>query len=154
MKPWDRKLCRPDSGYTVVELLIVLVVLAASAMVVGPLASASRDAIAVDVAAHRLAAALMDARAGSISESVPRAFILDPARRGYGSERDQTMQQLETGIALSAKGFAASDGARIRICFRPDGTATAGTITLRKRRSAVSIAVDWLSGAVRVRRLG
>jgi general secretion pathway protein H len=155
MRLEEHRVFRLDSGYTVVELLILLVVLAASAMIVGPRVSASRDAIAVDVAAQRLATALMKARASSISDSVPHEFVLEPARRGYRSEYERNLRQLERGISMSVSGFASdSDGARIRIRFKPDGTATSGKIFLSKSRSAVSIAVDWLSGAVRVRRLG
>ncbi len=155
MTPRAGKLFRADSGYSLVELLVVLVVLAASAMIVGPRVSASRDAITVDAAAYRLAAALVKTRAGSISDSMPHEFVLDPARRGYRAEHDRVLRQLEKGIAMSASGFASgSGGERIRIRFNPDGTATGGTIILRKSRTAVSIVVDWLSGAVQVRRLG
>lgn len=148
------RVCGADSGYSLVELLVVLVVLAASAMIVGPRVSTSRDAVTVDAAAYRLASALVKTRAGSISDSIPHEFVLDPARRGYRAEHERVLRQLEKGIAMSASGFASGSGERIRIRFNPDGTATGGTIILRKSRSAVSIAVDWLSGAVRVRRLG
>jgi general secretion pathway protein H len=149
------QICRRDAGFSVLELLILLVVLAAAAIIVGPRVSEGRNAIMVDAAGHRLAAALLRTRAGSISNSAPRDFVLDLERRRYGWNRQEALRQLETGIALSASGFSAEPGGRrLHIRFKPNGTATGGTIVLRKSRSAVSIAVDWLTGAVRVRRLG
>ncbi|WP_295557637.1 prepilin-type N-terminal cleavage/methylation domain-containing protein [uncultured Hyphomicrobium sp.] len=155
MKPGNDRLFATDAGYSILELLIVLVVIAASAAIVGPRVSASRDAVALDAAAYRLASALARTRAGSISSSLPRDFVLNPARRSYGADQDKALRQLEAGIAVSASGFATEPGSgRIRVRFKPDGTATGGAIVLRKSRSAVSIAVDWLTGTVRIRRMG
>lgn len=155
MRTCEIRTCREDAGYSIVELLVVLVVLAASAMIVGPRVSESRDAITVNAAGHRLAAALARTRAGSIADSAPRDFVLDLDKRGFGPDRNKTLKQLAPGIALTVSGFLSEPGGRrMRVRFMPDGRATGGAIILRKSKSAVSVAVDWLTGVVRVRRLG
>lgn len=151
----ESKIGGTDAGYTILEVLIVLVVLAASAAIVAPRVSASRDASVLEGAGARLAAAMAVARASSISGSSPRYFILDPARRAYGADREKPLKKLAPGIAMSASGFPSELGnARMHVRFNPDGTATGGAIILRKSRSAISISVDWLTGAVRIKRLG
>ncbi|MGE0022401.1 MAG: GspH/FimT family pseudopilin [Hyphomicrobium sp.] len=153
-----RQPTRPDAanaGFTVFELLVMLAVLAASAMIVAPRALATRDAIRVDAAAHALAALLVKARADSIARSTPSDVVLEPRLAGYMAHQHAAMRRIGSGIAMRTLGFAPeASGVRVRVRFRPDGTATGGTIVLRNARSAASIAVDWLTGAVRVRRFG
>jgi len=155
MMPQARRHDEANAGFTVLELLVLLAVLAASTVIVGPRALATRDAIRVDAAAHALAALLVKARADSISHSVPSEVVLDPRLGGYMARQHTAMRRLDKTIAMRTSGFASdAPGGRVRVRFKPDGTATGGTIVLRNARSAASIAVDWLTGAVRVKRLG
>jgi general secretion pathway protein H len=153
MMPDSSKRCRADSGFSVLELLVVLAVLAVSAAVVAPRVSASLTASNLDVAAHRIAAAMIRTRSVSLRDAEPRDFSLDFERRSYQADPRQKANVVDPGVALSARGFDRSlGGNRVLVRFRPDGTASGGVLVLRKGRYAAEIDVDWLTGEVRVRR--
>jgi general secretion pathway protein H len=139
-----------SAGFTLFEMLIVLVVLGLVLLIVverGPLHSAGLSARA---AAGELAQALRLARSQAIAGNERVALSLDAAghvwRVGSGPLRPLPA---ELGVVmLTAAG--ARVGTAGTIVFAPDGSSSGGRIELVRGDERLAVRVDWLTGGVRV----
>ncbi|HXZ02413.1 MAG TPA: GspH/FimT family pseudopilin [Stellaceae bacterium] len=133
------------SGFTLVEMLVVLVVLALVAALVPPLLAGGRDRLELAATTREIAAALRETRSLAIREGRSEAFVLDGAglfRAGAGPVR-----RLPAGLLLSITGVA--DGrARAAIRFFADGSSTGGHLILLRGERRSDVTVDWLTGRV------
>jgi general secretion pathway protein H len=146
---------RRDSGFSVLELLIALSIVTISAALVLPRVSTAREAMRVEVAASKLAAALVRTRADSIGRAEDRELVIDLPARTYSAHRVQTATALDRRISISVRGLIVDGGGnRVSVRFRPDGSASGGAIVLKGGGRAATITVDWLTGNVRVLRAG
>jgi general secretion pathway protein H len=130
---------RAAAGFTLVEMLVVLTVLALAlglVMTHGPVRS---QRLELDAAARRIAGALRLARSRAIAEERTVVFALD--RGGYSLDRDAPTMW-SAGVA--------PEGNR-RVVFTPDGGSSGARIVLRDGERVVAISVDWLTGRVVVR---
>ena len=140
---------RKDGGFTLVEMMVVMAVIA--------IATAAVPALLAGVSGARLRAVaddmigrLRDTRQQAILHGTPTDLILDPVRRAYRMSTDSQIRALPAAVDRLeiAPGLVGPDGvARIR--FFADGSATAGLVRLRSGGRSVGIAIDWLTGRVR-----
>ncbi len=141
-----------EHGFTLLELLVVLGILALALALVAPSLNAARLGIAVRSAGYELAAHLRSARAAARETNVERALTIDIEGRRYWAEGVVAPRQLPRGIAIDltvpASERIAANAARIR--FFPDGSASGARVVLDDGRSATAIRVDWLTGDVRL----
>lgn len=143
---------RRSAGYTVIELLVVLAILAAVAGLVAP--SFVRPAGNQDLMAATidLAASLRLARAAARAGNAEQALVIDLAARRYWAAGVVPPRAISPALDLVVD---VPDGERLpgaagRLRFFADGSASGGTIGLRRGNHAASIVVDWLNGDVRV----
>jgi general secretion pathway protein H len=130
---------RASAGFTLIEMLVVLAVLALVLGLVithGPVRS---HRLELDAAARRVAGALRLARSRAIAEERTIVFALDVG--GYRLDRD---------APTTWSSDVSSEGNR-RVVFTPDGGSSGARIVLRDGDRAVAIGVDWLTGRVVVR---
>jgi general secretion pathway protein H len=130
-----------DAGFTLLEVLVVIAVLALVAGVVltrGPPRSARQE---VGAATSILSGALRSTRAQAIATDRPVAFSLDAAHRAWRIG-DAAPRTLPGGVAVAG-------GA---IVFTPDGSSSGGRIDLASGTIRAAIGVDWLTGRVSVGR--
>jgi general secretion pathway protein H len=130
---------RASAGFTVIEMVVVLAVLALALGLVithGPVRS---QRLELDAAARRVAGALRLARSRAIAEERTVVFSLDA--RGYHLDRD---------APTTWSGDVSSEGNRV-VVFTPDGGSSGARIVLREGERAVAIGVDWLTARVVVR---
>jgi general secretion pathway protein H len=116
-----------DAGFTLIEMIVVLVILAVMAGLVvarGPMHSATLD---LRVAAENVARAMRAAQARAIATDRSVQFTLDAARHAYRIN-------------------APPGGIR----FAPDGSSTGGEIELVSGSRHIRIMVSWLTGRVSV----
>jgi general secretion pathway protein H len=140
-----------DGGFTLIEMIVVLVVLGLVAGLVlarGPLRSAAVD---LRAATSAVAEGLRGARGQAIATNRPVVFRVDVAAHLFAVD-DAPPRRLPDSLGLSvttiAKAVAGRDVAGI--VFAPDGSSSGGRVdlTLGVRHARVDVA--WLTGRVTV----
>ena len=135
------------NGFTLLEMIVVLVVLGlAVGLVAGHGPPRNRAAQADNVAAE-LARALREARGRAIAGDRTVLVALDLARPAIAVDGGRA-RPLPPGIGLAMPGQAGRIGG---ILFDADGSASGGRIELWDATRRMAIAVNWLTGRVQVR---
>ncbi len=135
------------SGFTLLEILVVLVILGLALGIVANRGPARSPALDARGAAGQVARAMRLARSQAIAGNRPVAFTLDVARRAFrvGAGPWQALPP-ELGLGL----VATADTAPGTIVFDPEGGASGGRVRISTGQAALSVGVDWLSGRVMV----
>jgi general secretion pathway protein H len=153
--PTNRSGARRNRGVSLLELVVVISLIAiASAMAAGLMAS-GLPGQQLRGASRELAAQLRFARAQAIVTGQAQRFELDATTREWrGPKRRQGAlpKKIEV-IALGARDEQAEAGVAVYRFF-PDGSSTGGNIRLRRGTAQWRLDIDWLTGAVTVRRGG
>jgi general secretion pathway protein H len=134
----DRWQNRSALGFTLIEIIVVLVILGLILGIVvarGPLHSRRLD---LDGAARQLAGALRLARSQAIAQN--RTVSVLVAADAYRLD-NQAAQALPVGVNLTGNSA---------IAFAPDGSSSGGVLELRSGDRQVDVGVEWLTGRVRV----
>lgn len=140
----------PEAGFTLLELLVVMAVLGLMlALVPGRLAGGDR--IGGAEVARGIEAGLRLARSEAMAGGARVDFVVDMARRSYGSGAEAPRPipdgiDVETATALSP-GLGKSS---VAIAFHPNGSSSGGLITLSDGTGRREVRVDWLTGRVSV----
>ena len=138
-----------EAGFTLVELLVVLALLAMAYGLAVPALNRVIGAGDQQVAVRELAAALRQARSDAVVGAREVRFVIDTGAGVYGA--DPAVRPLPRGIAIVAA-VPATHRLSPRLAaidFFPDGASTGGRITLSTSGGgSADVAVDWLSGRV------
>jgi len=140
-----------QTGFTLVELLVTMVIMVAVFSVAIPQYSRSMDSLELRKSTQEIAAYLRQARNASITESRTVLLVVDAEEHAIRQGDAEPAYQWASNIDVE---FAANriDGANTDnvIQFRPDGTATDRTLIVSTQRRQYEIEVDWLTGRVKV----
>lgn len=141
----------PGRGFTLVELLVVLVVLGMALTLVVPRFAAGSPALAVRSAGQSLVAGLQLARNRAITGNRAVAFRLDPAARAF--EVDGRRRVLPDGVRLSRPDLEDEDRAEaaFEVRFFPDGSSSGARIGVARGGRRLLIEIDWLTGTIEAR---
>jgi prepilin-type N-terminal cleavage/methylation domain-containing protein len=135
-------------GFTLLELLVVLALLAITATAAVPAFLAERERGAERDAAMSLATALTRVRDGARASGAAATLVLAPAdARVWLVWRDSTLVErlpMAPGVALGA-----APSERIECRFDPSGTATPFAVTVQGRVS-IPVRVDEWTGAITI----
>lgn len=135
---------RGDDGYTLLELLVVILILALLATATPRLLAP--DGPELQAASRDLASALRGARASAVRQGAPVRVTL--SEHGYASEAGE--RQLPAGMTLrlskTAPDLLGLQGRDLR--FFADGSATGGEMVLSRGRRSATVTVAWLDGQV------
>lgn len=123
---------RRDAGFTLVELLVTLAIVAFAAAGLASLWPNRGGAVALQTAAQTLAAELRQARGQAIAQN--RTVVID-------------LEAMQRGLP---KGVAIAETSSPRIFFRGDGTTAGGEVALKVETRQVTVRVARLSGQVAV----
>jgi general secretion pathway protein H len=137
------------SGFSLIEMLAVLAIVALATALAMPLAMRPSDALRLDAAAQDLVAALRLTRAAAIARNGDAALTIDVERRTFASPAVPA-RALPADLSVKLK-IAEPERARSQGGFRffPDGSSTGGDMLLALRGKEVKICVDWLTGIAR-----
>jgi general secretion pathway protein H len=144
-----------QAGFTLVELLAVLVLLAIAAGIAAAHLGGRHGGEALQATAHQLASRCRAARAAAIRQASERTVSIDIAGRLVTAGHGIPPLQIADTIAVASETSAAEQRARgvAGIRFFPNGASTGGTVRLQTGRQAYEVRVSWLTGRVVVERV-
>lgn len=141
-----------ESGFTLMEMLVVLAVLALVVTISLPLLKTSGGARTFRAEAQHVAALFRLARIDAMSGNRETRVIVDFKQRRIlyqGSRTDKIELAPDTDITVkTARGEIIAEDAGFR--FLPGGGATGGALFLKRTGNEATIAISWLTGAVRI----
>ena len=137
----------PHAGFTLVEMLVVVAILAAALFLLAVRGPARNAALDLRAATEQVAGSLRLARARAIETGGPVQWTLDSAAHGYrlGSELPRPLPPALAASAQNADGRPAT-GVR----FAPDGSASGVQVVLALGTRRTVVGVNWLTGRVSV----
>ncbi len=142
---------RSVRGFTMIELLVVLVIMALVSAVAIPVFSGTSNA-EMKSAARQLASGLRLARSEALTQRRETFLVIDLAGRRFKVDRDAREYSLPRNVEL--KLFTAQkdlvDDKVGAIRFYPDGGSNGGRITLAAGERKYEVDVDWLTGRVAI----
>jgi len=142
-------------GFTLLELLVVLVIAAAGYALVVRFASGGVSGAQLRSAARTVAAGLREARGAAIARQESTALVLDMEGRSMevGGGRPRGLPR-RLDMKLYTAQSEIVDDRRGAIRFYPDGSSTGGRVTLASGERKLLVDVDWLTGRVSIKEGG
>ena len=140
------------AGFTVLEMLVVVAILALSAAIVAPRLSGPPDGLVLQAAAGELSNRLRALRMAAIRANTDQTLTVEPEARAYSTSLDTRPHVLspKVSVAVSGSGLETPAPGAVLIRFRPDGSARDAHIVLRQGASTADISIEWLTGASRI----
>lgn len=143
-------------GFTLLELLMVLVIAAAGYALVVRFTAGGVSGAELKSAARAVAAGLRDARGTAIARQESAALVLDLEHRSFevsGRGRARSLpERLELKLYTAQSEIV--DEKRGAIRFYPDGSSTGGRVTVASGERRFLVDVDWLTGRVTIKEGG
>ncbi|MEE4379659.1 MAG: GspH/FimT family protein [Candidatus Competibacteraceae bacterium] len=139
-----------NSGFSLVELLVVLVIVVLAVAVVPPLFMGVGSTAELRGAARQLAAGLRSVRSHAVLKQSPATLTVDLEARHFRVSSNNRSISLPTDVAVklyTAQSELLNESSG-NIRFFPDGSSTGGHITLANERLEYTVNVDWLTGRI------
>ena len=140
-----------DDGFTLVEMLVVLGLVAMLLLISLPYSTSSGEGRKLDAAAQIIAAKLRETQTSSLSSNRERSLTLDIGKGMLVQTDPDRIFEIPKGITLS---IVTSDNEILdetgAIRFFPDGGSTGGRIILSKGENRREITINWLTGGIAV----
>ncbi len=138
------------AGFTLLEMLAALVILALMIGVSAPLLRPPQPGLQLQASAEKLCAAMRATRARAIASNEEFALAFDLARKSYSSPAlAETFLPSDTRIEFNIADVRRQGPQQGDILFFPSGASTGGEITLLLGGRRATIDVNWLTGAAR-----
>jgi general secretion pathway protein H len=146
-----REVAERMAGFTSLELLVVLGILALATMIVLPLGQ-RHPSMSLRSAAFDLAAHLRATRAAAIRNNVEKALTIDVAARQYWVNGQEARHRLpdQADVEVVIPGIEQIGSAAGRFRFYADGSASGGRIIFRQGSVTALVVVDWLTGNAQI----
>ncbi len=143
---------RTEAGFTLVELLVVMVIMALAYSLAAPMVSTGVAGTELKAAARKLAAGLRKARSEAIAQRRETLLTVDVENRKFQIGDDKRIYQLPSSIGIklfTAQSELVSESTG-SIRFFSDGGSTGGRISLAARDRIFEVDVNWLTGQIAV----
>lgn len=139
-------------GFTLFELLLVLVLLGLMYGLAAPMLGAGSTGLDMKAASRQLAAGLRKARGVAVAERREAVLTLDLDGRTFSLTGDSKTyflpKQLDLALFTAQSELVREKIGGIR--FFPDGTSTGGRVTISAGESKQLVDVDWVTGRVTI----
>jgi len=141
----------PSSGYTLVELLVVLALIGLLISATPSIVSAARPGAEARATAYALADELRSARNSAILNNAERAVRLDVKAKTYAILPGGFIHRLPQAVGMEFRGTVDGPGdSTAELRFFPDGSSTGGTVRITSRGQDHWIVDHALSGRISV----
>jgi len=138
-------------GFTLVELIVVLVIMGLVLALVGTSISRSISGAEMRTAARKVAANLRYTRTQAILKKSEQVFIVDSEAKTYQApERELVELPEEMRVALTTARSELTGENAGGIRFYPDGGSTGGWVELESDNRIYKVSVAWLTGETSV----
>lgn len=141
------------AGFTLVEMLVVLVIVSLMLALVGTSISRNISGAQMRTAASKVASSLRYTRTQAILTKTEQVFLVDTEAHTYqaGSRKPEELPEgmmVELNTARSELTSETAGGIR----FYPDGGSTGGNVRLEANGRVYQVNVAWLTGEASVAR--
>ena len=135
-------------GFTLVELLVVLAILALVMAVIPPFLAGGQARAELSSSAREIASALHETRSLAIREGRSETFVVDGTAGAFRAAGGAPERRVPAGLRLSLLTLANKrlDVGVIR--FFGDGSSTGGSVSILQGERRSDVTVDWLTGRV------
>jgi general secretion pathway protein H len=143
-----RTICK-DEGFTFIEMLVVLGLMAVLISISLPYSTTSGEARELDTFSQFVTLKLRETRYSAIWANKERKIIFDLKKGLVAQTEPERIYPLPKGSSfkiVTAENEVIADFAAIR--FFPDGGSTGGKITIFKGNTKREVAINWLTGAI------
>jgi len=139
-----------DEGFTIVEMLVVLAILAIISALALPALRKVPDGVVLRTTTGELLSALKTTRGSAISRNMPTAFVFDEERRTFLPSGAPAVGLPPTvQMEMKTADFKEAGSGSRRILFFPDGSSTGGDMRLTIGSRSMAICISWLTGIAR-----
>ncbi len=140
----------PARGFTLLELLVVVTILALASTLVGLNLAGDRGNL--ESIARTLVTDLRYVRSKAMVGNADTALVFDLEDSAYYSRAAHIDRPLPASIRLELTvDMRDTDGERGRILFYPDGSSNGGKVRLSRNGRSLEITTSWLNGYVSLR---
>ena len=138
-------------GFTLLELMLVLAILALTSAVLAPRLIGG-GAASLDADARVVIAGVRRAKAEALRSSAPADLYVDVKARALKAPGEPRPYRLSRGVqvGLVTARSQATGGGSGALRFYPDGSSTGGRVVLAAGDLVKVVDVDWLTGRVTV----
>ncbi len=143
---------RADSGFTLIEVLVVLALGAVIYAVIASVPFGKASSADLKAAARSVASGLRTAQSTALATRHDALLTIDMESREYITTGEQDVHKLPHNIDLkldTAQSEVVSDHSG-SIRFYPDGSSTGGRVTVGSGERKYLVDVDWLTGRVAI----
>jgi general secretion pathway protein H len=144
--------CKSTRGFTLLEMMVVLVIAGLMLALVPPLFSSAVSGTKLKGSARDLAIALRETRSQAIMRNTEQRVLLDLQTSRYRVGNGKPLA-LPKGMAMAVETVTgAGDSSRIQhvVRFFPDGSSSGELITLSGSNLAYHLQLDWLTGNITI----
>ncbi|MCA3561116.1 MAG: prepilin-type N-terminal cleavage/methylation domain-containing protein [Aestuariivirga sp.] len=141
-----------EAGFTLLELLVVLVILALSATAVMSIGQSSLESARARSFLVEAEALFRDARTQAIETRSPTAVTIDVKARRLSLAGGRSLV-MPGGLSLDARIAVPKDGGLPAVRFFPSGASTGGELAFGFRGRTYDLRINWLTGRADVQAL-
>lgn len=138
---------RKTGGFTLVEILVVMVIIALMLGLVATSLSRSISGAEMRSAAHKMIAALRYTRTQAILQKSEQVFLVDTDSKSYqapGRDKVVLPEGMDVVLTTARTELTSENAGGIR--FFPDGGSTGGRVDLYTKGREYTVNVAWLTG--------
>jgi general secretion pathway protein H len=148
-----RAMRRAAQGFTLLEILIVVTLIAALSLIMLGAMSGGIDGLRMRSAAKELATELRFARAQAIATGSVQRFSIVPDKRSWSGAKNRHGEVPKTLDVkfIGVRQVQTRDGEGV-VLFFEDGASTGGRIQLSHNNAVWNVDIAWLTGEIGVHR--